>query len=193
MKKATEPKSPVPDAKSSKVGYALIEEALGRNARRALPLTTQLFPYIFEASSHMSARAISAWLKEKQGIGLSSVSISRALTQPKLHWRRIASHAVRWAKIVAPVLDMHPIQLLTDGAVINPEDKMELAEGDKWIQDAMRKEEISPSQSKTVFAAASNLREHFFCLPGDAMQACLNTLTEKGGDENDQEDEDHED
>ena len=49
-------------------------------------LVVELFPFIFEASERMSARAISRFLAEHQNIKLSAVTITKALNDPKRSW-----------------------------------------------------------------------------------------------------------
>src|ERR1035441_3853971 len=49
-------------------------------------LVVEMFPFIFEASERMSARAISRFLMEEQSIRLSAVTITRALNDPKKSW-----------------------------------------------------------------------------------------------------------
>ncbi len=49
-------------------------------------LVVELFPFIFGASERMSARAISRFLEKEQGVKLSSVTVTRALNDPKRSW-----------------------------------------------------------------------------------------------------------
>src|SRR5277367_3049606 len=56
------------------------------NAKRGL--VVELFPAIFGANKHMSARGISKFLKEKHGIKLSAVTITKALNDPKKSWNQ---------------------------------------------------------------------------------------------------------
>jgi hypothetical protein len=49
-------------------------------------LVVELFPAIFAASERMSARGISRFLKEKHGVKLSAVTITKALNDPQKSW-----------------------------------------------------------------------------------------------------------
>jgi len=51
-------------------------------------LVVELFPAIFAASDRMSARGISRFLKEKHGVKLSAVTITKALNDPKKYWNQ---------------------------------------------------------------------------------------------------------
>lgn len=55
-------------------------------------LMDELFPYVFDASRRMSARAISRWL-EQQGTKLSAATVAKALRNPDRYW------AVLWDEI----------------------------------------------------------------------------------------------
>ena len=49
-------------------------------------LVVELFPFIVGASERMSARAISRFLEKEQNVKLSSVTVTRALNDPKRSW-----------------------------------------------------------------------------------------------------------
>jgi hypothetical protein len=49
-------------------------------------LVVELFPAIFAASERMSARGISRFLKEKHGVKLSAVTVTKALNDPQKSW-----------------------------------------------------------------------------------------------------------
>jgi hypothetical protein len=51
-------------------------------------LVVELFPSIFTASERMSARGISRFLKENNGIKLSAVTITKALNNSKKSWNQ---------------------------------------------------------------------------------------------------------
>jgi hypothetical protein len=93
------------------VGSELVEAS--RNAsEESLPLSTRLFPYLYVASRNMSIRAISRWLEEKHGVGLSAAAISRALNSPKTHLQRLAEHIAAPARYAAILNRTDPFQLL---------------------------------------------------------------------------------
>jgi hypothetical protein len=64
-------------------------------------LVIELFPFIYEASERMSARAISRFLAEEQNIKLSQVTITRALGDAKKSWLSYFSDIEQEAKIIA--------------------------------------------------------------------------------------------
>jgi hypothetical protein len=64
-------------------------------------LVIELFPFIFEASHRMSARAISRFLLEDQGVKLSAVTITRALNDPKKSWNAFFDIVEPSARVIA--------------------------------------------------------------------------------------------
>jgi hypothetical protein len=78
------------DQSMGSIGSELLNHAEGLEEPIRLPLTTQLFPYLFLASRKMTTREMSAWLDQTKGIKLSGVAISKGLKRPELHLRRIA-------------------------------------------------------------------------------------------------------
>ena|ERR1039457_567265 len=75
-------------------------KSFGFEANRGLVI--ELFPFLFGAFENMSARAISRALKEKQGVKLSAVTITKALNDPKKSWNQffdtIESHVAVYEK-----------------------------------------------------------------------------------------------
>ena len=51
-------------------------------------LVVELFPFIVGAHERMSARAVSRYLKEKHGVKLSAVTITKALNDPQKCWNQ---------------------------------------------------------------------------------------------------------
>lgn len=51
-------------------------------------LVVELFPFIFGVKDRMSARAVSRFLKEKHGVKLSAVTITKALNDPQKSWNQ---------------------------------------------------------------------------------------------------------
>jgi hypothetical protein len=49
-------------------------------------MIVEIFPYVFQASERMSARAISKWLDERHHIYLSPVTIAKALREAERYW-----------------------------------------------------------------------------------------------------------
>jgi hypothetical protein len=68
------------------VGRKLVSHSKSTEFSANRGLVVELFPFIFEASERMSARAISRYLMEKQNIKLSGVTITKALNDPKKSW-----------------------------------------------------------------------------------------------------------
>ena len=70
------------------IGHTLVEHAHKLNLEEKRGLLTELFPYIYEASSRMSARSISKFLLEKFQTKMSAVSIAKAISDPQRYWNR---------------------------------------------------------------------------------------------------------
>lgn len=68
------------------VGQKLVGHSKSAEFTANRGLVTELFPFIFEASERMSARAISRFFQEQQGIKLSAVTITKALNDPQKSW-----------------------------------------------------------------------------------------------------------
>ena len=68
------------------IGLKLVGHAKATKFSANRGLVLELFPFIFEASQRMSARAISRFLLEDQGVKLSAVTITKALNDPKKSW-----------------------------------------------------------------------------------------------------------
>jgi hypothetical protein len=70
------------------IGKTLVAHAHKVKLEEKRGVAIELFPFIFEASSRMSARAISRFLKEKHGVQLSAVTVSRVLSDLKKSWNQ---------------------------------------------------------------------------------------------------------
>jgi hypothetical protein len=68
------------------VGQKLVGHSKSTEFTANRGLVVELFPFIFEASERMSARAISRFFLEQQDIKLSAVTITKALNDPKKSW-----------------------------------------------------------------------------------------------------------
>ena len=88
------------------IGRKLVNHSKSAEFSAARGLVIELFPFIFEASERMSARAISRFLAEHQNIKLSAVTITKALNDPKKSWlaffEGIESAAIVTAKYFRP-------------------------------------------------------------------------------------------
>ena len=69
------------------LGELLVEDSKIEEVS-ARGIINELFPFVFEASSRMSSRAISRWLEGK-GVKLSAATIAKALRQPKPYWEEL--------------------------------------------------------------------------------------------------------
>ena len=81
------------DTKDNVVSVAAIGQTLVEHSKSAAldgkrGLVVELFPFIFGANERLSARAISRFLKEKHGVKLSAVTITKALNDPKKYWNQ---------------------------------------------------------------------------------------------------------
>lgn len=68
------------------IGQKLVGHSKAAEFTATRGLVTELFPFIFEASERMSARAISRFFQEEQNIKLSAVTITKALNDPQKSW-----------------------------------------------------------------------------------------------------------
>ena len=83
------------------VGQKLVGHSMSAEFTATRGLVVELFPFIFEASGRMSARAISRFLQEEQNIKLSQVTITRALNNPEKSWIAYFSNIETEAIIIA--------------------------------------------------------------------------------------------
>ena len=68
------------------VGQKLVGHSKSTEFTANRGLVVQLYPFIFEASHRMSARAVSRYLQEENNIKLSAVTITKALNDPQKSW-----------------------------------------------------------------------------------------------------------
>ncbi|HTY88794.1 MAG TPA: hypothetical protein VMB80_15100 [Candidatus Acidoferrum sp.] len=68
------------------VGQKLVGHSKSAEFSANRGLVVELFPFIFEASERMSARAISRFLQDEQNIKLSAVTITKALNEAQKSW-----------------------------------------------------------------------------------------------------------
>src|ERR1017187_2272944 len=83
------------------IGIKLVGHAKATEFSAHRGLVIELFPFIFEASQRMSARAISRFLLEEQGVRLSAVTITKALNDPKKSWNAFFDTIEPSARIIA--------------------------------------------------------------------------------------------
>ncbi len=100
------------NAKENSVSVAAVGQDLMAHAKtfdmagNKRGLVVELFPAIFAASERMSARGISRFLKEKHGIKISAVTVTKALNEPKRSWNlffdTIEPHIINYEKLEKP-------------------------------------------------------------------------------------------
>lgn len=100
------------DEPLSAIGSELLSHAQEFCEPNRLPLTTQLFPFLFLASRRMTTRQMSEWLSKEKGVKLSAPMITKGLKRPDLHLRRIADHVQPLASFLAVVFDQDAEDLL---------------------------------------------------------------------------------
>ena len=86
---------------ASEIGRKLVGHSRAAVFTANRGLVVELFPFIFEASERMSARAISRYLLEEQNIKLSAVTITKGLNDPKKNWIAFFDCIERSAAIIA--------------------------------------------------------------------------------------------
>ena len=83
------------------IGLKLVGHAKSTEFTAHRGLVIEMFPFLFEASQRMSARAISRFLLEEQGVKLSGVTITKALNDPKKSWNAYFDAIEPSARVIA--------------------------------------------------------------------------------------------
>src|ERR1039458_10527667 len=83
------------------IGLKLVGHAKSTEFTAHRGLVIEMFPFLFEASQRMSARAISRFLLEEQGVKLSGVTITKALNDPKKSWNGFFDSIEPSARVIA--------------------------------------------------------------------------------------------
>jgi hypothetical protein len=86
---------------ASNIGLKLVSHSRSTEFSANRGLVIELFPFIFEASQRMSARAISRFLADEQGLKLSAVTITKALNDPQKSWNSFFDAIEPSARIIA--------------------------------------------------------------------------------------------
>jgi hypothetical protein len=68
------------------IGEILVQHAQKVKIEEKRGMVVELYPYIYEASSRMSARSISKFLWDKLQTKVSATSIAKAISDPKRYW-----------------------------------------------------------------------------------------------------------
>jgi hypothetical protein len=124
----------------------------------------EIFPWVFEASRRMSARQISAWLKEQRGIEISQPTISRALRSPKGFWDGFAETIEPTARRIASSVGASMKDLLLDDG--------NDASYDFHLAYQKAKRELSKEEIQEVEEGLEFLRENWFSLSVGTRRAC---------------------
>ena len=146
------------------IGLKLVGHAKSTEFTANRGLVIELFPFIFEASHRMSARAISRFLLDKQGVKLSAVTITKALNDPKKSWNAFFDTVEPSGRIIAKWGRDESLDWLfkarvcyeerVDRSIGNPLGRL----GAKWfVKD-------------DVFSADKILREKWFCINIETRQ-----------------------
>ena len=112
------------------IGLKLVGHSRATEFSANRGLVIEMFPFIFEASQRMSARAISRFLLEEQGVKLSAVTITKALNDPKKSWNAFFDAIEPSARVIANWWKSESLEFLfadrakyenkTDRAIGNP-------------------------------------------------------------------------
>jgi hypothetical protein len=86
------------------LGNLLVEDSKTETVS-ARGIINELFPYVYEASSRMSSRAISRWL-EGNGVKLSAATIAKALRNQAPYWEELFEELEPAARIFANAHDV---------------------------------------------------------------------------------------
>jgi hypothetical protein len=152
-----------PRERISTIGSDLLShpDFLGESVK--LPLTTQLFPYLFVASRKMTTRKLSAWLEKEKGIKFSAAAVSKSLRRPELHLRRIAEFVQPPASYLAAVYDRDAESLLFDDDPISEKGSLQIL-----AEEILTAREPSKSEEDAI----SLLNEHWVSIPDEVKYMC---------------------
>jgi hypothetical protein len=99
------------------IGLKLVGHSRSTKFSANRGLVIELFPFIFEASQRMSARAISRFLLEEQNVKLSAVTITKALNDPKKSWNSFFDTIDPSARVIAKWWRCETLNFLFTGRV----------------------------------------------------------------------------
>ena len=94
------------------IGLKLVGHSKSTEFTANRGLVIELFPFIFEASQRMSARAISRFLLDEQGVKLSGVTITKALNDPKKSWNAFFDTIEPSARVIANWVKLETLDFL---------------------------------------------------------------------------------
>ncbi len=70
------------------IGQTLMKHSKTIDLEGKRGLVVELYPFIFGVKERLSARAVSRFLKDKHGVKLSAVTITKSLNDPKKYWNQ---------------------------------------------------------------------------------------------------------
>jgi hypothetical protein len=124
-------------------------------------LVIELFPFIFEASQRMSARAISRFLLEDQGVKLSAVTITKALNDPKKSWNAFFDAIEPSARTIAKWWRCEALNFLFAGRA-KYEGNVDPAIGK--FRNPLGRLAVKLVLTPDILSADKILREKWFCI-----------------------------
>ena len=125
----------------------------------------ELFPFVFEASTRMSSRAISRWL-EASGVKISAVTIAKALRNPKPYWEELFEAIEPAARILEQAHSCGMEELLLREKVFSALD------GEPPALDVITAEGGDEVLGEYQGAVAK-LKKEWFCFSRKTREACL--------------------
>ncbi len=151
-------------ATPSEIGLKLVGHAKSADFSANRGLVNELFPFIFEASERMSARAISRFLLEEQSVKLSAVTITKALNDPKKSWNAFFDTIEPSAKAIANWGKWETLEFLFKGRA-----KYENTV-DKAIGNPLGRIAAKLLVKGDVVTADKVLRQKWFCIGYETRQ-----------------------
>jgi hypothetical protein len=143
---------------ATEIGLKLVGHAKSTDFTANRGLVIDLFPFIFEASQRMSARAISRFLLEEQEVKLSAVTITKALNDPKKSWNTFFDMIEPSARVIANWGKWETLQFLFKGRA-RYENVV-----DKSIGNPVGRLAAKLLLKDDVVSADKLLREKWFCI-----------------------------
>jgi hypothetical protein len=143
---------------ATEIGLKLVGHSKATEFSANRGLVTDLFPFIFEASQRMSARAISRFLLEEQGVKLSAVTITKALNDPKKSWNAFFDAVEPSARVIAKWCKSETLNFLFTGRA-KYESNIDEAIGNPVARLAAR-----VMQRGDILEADKVLRQKWFCI-----------------------------
>jgi hypothetical protein len=143
------------------IGLKLVGHSKSTEFSANRGLVIELFPFIFEASQRMSARAISRFLLEDQGVKLSAVTITKALNDPKKSWNAFFDTIEPSARIIANWGRLESLNFLFLGKT-RYEDNIDPAIGK--FRNPIGRLAVKLVLKPDILSADKILREKWFCV-----------------------------